>query len=122
MADIVYINNQDIDELGLRVLDAGDWWSGLTYERGYASPYGMAGGLPATEARVQPRRLVLGLALEGAVATRVGLLDDVRHYLRGLLEVRFGDGTTRVAYGLLESDQVTGRWGGPRRHRSTPSW
>lgn len=109
--DLVYINDTDINDLGLRVTDFGEWWSGPSYERGSAAPYGLMGSVPATEATVKPKALTLSMALPSAtVAGRVAALDTVRHHLRGLLEVRFGDDSDRVAYGLLESDSTPARW------------
>lgn len=113
MSGICYINGTDVADYGLDVVSLGSAWSGPQRRRAAASPYGLLGAYAATEATVEPRVLELGMALDTTRAARVGLLDDVHRLFTGLLEIELGDAPGRIMYGLLETSETSGRYGGP---------
>lgn len=107
----LFINGEDVDTLGLRVVDMGAWWSGITVNRSVAQPIGAIGGLPASEATVSPRTLTLAAAWVGTTGSRVSALDDVSWLMEGELEIWHGDDTDRMAKGYLVEDTAVGRFG-----------
>lgn len=111
MSGILYINDMDVAELGLKPLDLSDWWGAPRVTRASASPYALAGAIPSVSGSYEPRRLTLALALESSsLAGRRSDVDDLHRQFQGLLEVRLGDDSTRVGYAVMEGMAA------PQRH------
>ena len=106
--NVLYLNGTDVGTLGLAVVDAGAWMSGVRPTRAsVALPEGFGHAESTVEAhgpRTDRIRLVTtdGLAL----ANREALLDQVRDLVSDVVEARWS-GSDRKLMVRLESDTVS---------------